>query len=370
MKVTYNWLKDFVNIKLAPGELAEKLTMAGLEVVSLKESGGDFVFEIEITSNRPDWLSILGVAREISSLTGSKLKTAKHQEVKIKTKNTQPVEISIADKKDCPFYSAMVIRDVKVAPSPEWLKKRLELLGCRSVNNIVDITNYILFELGQPLHAFDLDKLSQQSINVRRARPGERIITIDGQQKTLGHEILVIANKNKPVAIAGVMGGKETEVTDSTSSILLESAVFNPAIVRRSRQKLGLQSESSYRFERGVDSEVTRSAVLSALELIQALAFGNPCAYKSLGAVKLVKSAVRLEMAYVSRVLGIKISIFKIKQILTGSTAHPTRPSAKLSAAMSTAKMSRSSPARELVAARRLRAPAWVVRRSPPAIPG
>ena len=318
MKVTYSWLKDFVNIKLAPRELAQRLTMAGLEVVSLEELNGDFIFEIEITSNRPDWLSILGVAREISSLTSSKLKTAKPQGLKIRAKAIKPVEISVVDKKDCPFYSAMVISNVKVAPSPEWLKKRLESLGCRSVNNIVDITNYILFELGQPLHAFDLDKLDQWSIIVRRAKPGERITTIDAQQRMLDQDILVIADKNKPVAIAGVMGGKDTEVTDKTSNILLESAVFNPMLVRRSGQKLGLQSDSAYRFERGVDLEIARTATLSALELIRALACGEPGAYKSLGVLKSVKPAIKLEMAYVFRVLGIKIPVLKAKQILTG----------------------------------------------------
>ncbi len=318
MKVTYSWLKDFVNIKLAPRELAEKLTMAGLEVVSLEELSGDFILEIEITSNRPDWLSILGIAREISAITGSKLKTIKPAGLKIKTGGIPPVEISVTDKKDCPFYSAMIIRDVKVASSPEWLKKRLESLGCRSVNNIVDITNYILFELGQPLHAFDLDKLGQSSINVRRGRTDEKITTIDGQQKILDHGILVIADKNKPVAIAGVMGGKETEVTSNTTNILLESAVFNPILVRKSRQKLGLQSESSYRFERGVDLEIARNAPFSALELIHRLALGKPCAYKSLGTFKSAKSAIKLELAYVSRVLGISIPMAKIKQILTG----------------------------------------------------
>jgi phenylalanyl-tRNA synthetase beta chain len=325
VKVTYSWLKDFVNIKLAPKELAEKLTMAGLEVVSLEQlglpacrTGRDFVFEIEITSNRPDWLSILGVAREISAITGSKLKAVKPQGLKIKTKDRQPVKISVADKKDCPFYSAMIIRDVKVAPSPEWLKQRLESLGCRSVNNIVDITNYILFELGQPLHAFDLDKLGQQSINVRRGRPDEKITTIDGQQRMLDHEILVIADNHKPVAIAGVMGGKETEVTLNTSNILLESAVFNPILVRRSRQKLGLQSESAYRFERGVDLEISKTAVLFAKGLICALAFGKPCGYKSFGVSKSIKTVIKLDMAYVFNILGVTISLLKIKQILSG----------------------------------------------------
>lgn len=318
MKVTYSWLKDFVDIKLPPKELAEKLTMAGLEVVSIEKREGDFVFEIEITSNRPDWLSVLGVAREISSLAGLKLKQAKPQESRIKSVAQGLVKISIADKKDCPFYSATIIRDVKVKPSPGWLKKRLESLGCRSVNNIVDITNYILFELGQPLHAFDLDKLGQQFIYVRRAREGESIITIDGEQKILDHEILVIADKNKPVAIAGVMGGKETEVGFETSNILLESAVFNPILVRRSKQRLGLQSESAYRFERGVDPEVARRAPLFALDLMRELALGKPCAYKSMGAVKSTKPAIRLRVSYVARVLGINVPVSKIKQILIG----------------------------------------------------
>ena len=325
MKVTYNWLKEFVNIKLSPKELAEKLTMAGLEVVSLEElgspvcrTGRDFVFEIEITSNRPDWLSILGVAREISAITGLRLKIIKPQELKIKAKDLQQVKVSVADKKDCPFYSAMIIRDVKVGPSPEWLKEKLESLGCRSVNNIVDITNYILFELGQPLHAFDLDKLAQQSIHVRRASPDEKIITIDGQQRILDHEILVIADNHKPVAIAGVMGGKETEVTLSTSNILLESAVFNPVLVRRSKQKLGLQSESAYRFERGVDLVIARSAALFAKGLICALASGKPSGYKSLGVAKPISAMIKLDVAYVSRILGAPISLLKVKQILNG----------------------------------------------------
>ncbi|MCK9431130.1 MAG: phenylalanine--tRNA ligase subunit beta [Candidatus Omnitrophica bacterium] len=323
MKVAYSWLKDFVDIKISPKELADKLTMAGLEVVSLEELGKpacpvgrDFVFEIEITSNRPDWLSILGVAREISAITGSRLKLAKSPTVKLK--GLKPVEISVAESTDCPFYSAMIIRGVKVAPSPEWLKKRLEALGCRSVNNIVDITNYVLFESGQPLHAFDLDKLSQQAIHVRRARPNESITIIDGQQKILDNEILVIADKNRAVAIAGVMGGKDTEVTEATCNILLESAVFNPIVVRRVRQKLGLQSESAYRFERGVDLENAQSATFSALKLISVLAFGKPYAYKSLRSIRPAKSAINLEMDYISRVLGVSLSVLKVKQILSG----------------------------------------------------
>ncbi len=316
MKVTYSWLKDFVDLKIPPQELAEKLTMSGLEVVSLEEAGGDFVFEIEITSNRPDWLSVIGIAREAGAICGLKLKTPNFKETKIKTQKNLPLKISVSNKTDCPFYSARVICDVKVGPSPDWLKKRLESLGCRSVNNIVDITNYILFETGQPLHAFDLDTLGQREINIRRAGKDEKIITIDGQEKVLGAEVLVIADKNKPVAIAGIMGGKVTEVTLKTRNILLEAAVFNPILVRRAKQKLGLQSESAYRFERGVDLEAAKIASIAAQELILKLASGRPCAYKSVGVLKSANPVINLDPAYVNKVLGLTITVIKVKQIL------------------------------------------------------
>lgn len=318
MKVTYNWLKDFVDLKISPAALAQKLTMAGLEVVSLEEINGDFVFEIEITSNRPDWLSVLGIAREVSAITGSKLKTTSLKETKIKAKDCCPVKISVSDKSDCPFYSGRVICDVLVGPSPDWLKKRLESLGCRSVNNVVDITNYVLFQTGQPLHAFDLDALNQKEINVRRAKTNEKIATIDAQQIILSPEILVIADKDRPVAIAGIMGGKDTEVSFKTKNILLESAVFNPILVRRAKQKLGLGSESAYRFERGVDCQTAKTASITAQELILKIAFGKPCAYKGIGAFKSANPIINLDLAYVNKMLGVNIPIAKIKQILNG----------------------------------------------------
>jgi len=325
MKVTYNWLRDFLNIKISPKELAEKLTMAGLEVVSLEEAGGpacragrDFVFEIEITSNRPDWLSILGVAREICAVTGEKLKTPTFKEPKIKAGELKPVKISISDRKDCPFYSARAICEVRVGPSPLWIKERLELLGCRSVNNIVDITNYILFELGHPLHAFDLDLLAGREIVVRRAKTGEKMVTLDNQPRLLGNDILIIADKDRPQAIAGIIGGKDTEVTVKTRNILLESAVFNPVLVRRARQKLGLQSESAYRFERGVNLETARIASLAAQELICKLASGKPSGYKSSASTKPSGVLINLEPEYVNRILGANIPALKIKKILNG----------------------------------------------------
>ncbi|MFA6130340.1 MAG: phenylalanine--tRNA ligase subunit beta [Candidatus Omnitrophota bacterium] len=307
-----------MNIKISPKELAEKLTMAGLEVVSLEQAGRDFVFEIEITSNRPDWLSVLGVAREIGAVTGEKLKIPTFKEPKIKAEELKPVKISILDKKDCLFYSARIICEVRVGPSPLWLKERLELLGCRSVNNIVDITNYILFELGHPLHAFDLDLLAGKEIVVRRAKAGEKMVTLDNQPRLLGNDILIIADKDKPQAIAGIMGGKDAEVTAKTRNILLESAVFNPVLVRRARQKLGLQSESAYRFERGVNLETAKIASLAAQELICKLASGKPCGYKSSASPKPSGALINLEPEYVNRILGANIPALKIKKILNG----------------------------------------------------
>lgn len=316
MKVTYNWLKDFVDIKIPPRALADKLTMAGLEVTSLEEKDGDFVFEIEITSNRPDWLGVLGIAREIAAITGKKLKIPKESACPPVVTSGHYFSIEIEDKKDCPLYTAKIICDVKVDKSPDWLKKRLELIGCRSVNNIVDITNYVLFESGQPLHAFDLDKLTPGRIVVRRAAKGEKITTIDAQEKILDPGILVISDKEKAVAIAGVMGGKDTEVSQSTRNILLEAAVFNPIVVRSGRQRLGLQSDSSYRFERGVNKEIVASTSMRAARLIQEVAGGKCVLAISSRDSKVKIKPVILKTQNVNRILGLNLTASKINKIL------------------------------------------------------
>ena len=315
MKITYNWLKDFVEIKIPARALAEKLTMAGLEVTALEEQGGDFVFEIEITSNRPDWLSVVGIAREVAAITGEKIKETKIQILKQKLQES--LNIKIEDKKDCSLYTGKIIRNVNVGASPKWLKERLELIGCRSVNNIVDITNYVLFETGEPLHAFDSDKLAGKAIIVRRAKKDEKIITIDATERTLDPDVLVIADEAKPVAIAGIMGGKDSEVSFNTKNILLEAAIFNPVITRRSRQKLALQTDSSYRFERGIDAQTVQNASWRAVQLIQELASGEFMVTKAAGLAAIKKKTIRLNAAVVSKILGVVIPATKIKNILT-----------------------------------------------------
>lgn len=335
MRVTYNWLKDFVEIKIAPKALADKLTMAGLEVTALEERQGDFVFEIEVTSNRPDCLSVMGIAREVAAITDKKLKfgsrasgLGSRASCEHRTPNSEHrnLEIKIEDKRDCPLYTGKIIKDVKVGPSPEWLKKRLELVGSHSVNNIVDITNYVLFTYGEPLHAFDWDRLfrhqdtntprRQLQIMIRRAKDEEKIATIDGEERILDSGILVIADNEKSVAIAGVMGGKDTEVTEATKNILLEAAIFNPIVVRHGRQKLGLQSESSYRFERGIDLEIVEKSSWQAVKLIQELAGGRCALAKTSGLPKTKKKNIQLNVAIVNKTLGINIAPLKIRKIL------------------------------------------------------
>lgn len=319
MRVTYDWLKDFVEIKIPPKALADKLTMAGLEVTTFEECDGDFIFELEVTSNRPDLLSVIGIAREVAAITNSKLKVSEHKSTRAQTaQHPTPFSIENKDKNDCPLYTAKIIRGVKVGPAPAWMRKRLELIGCRSVNNVVDITNYILFTWGESLHAFDFDKLDSDTIVVRRGEFNEAIITIDAEQRLLTTDILVIADKQKPVAIAGIMGGKDTEVTESTKNILLEAAVFNPLIIRRARQKLGVQTDSSYRFERGIDFETVERASFEAAKLISEIAGGNCVLSKSSPKARPNCRMVNLNVLTVSKVLGAGIKAQKIKKILTG----------------------------------------------------
>lgn len=322
MKVTYRWLKDFVDITLPPDKLAGKLTMAGLEVEEIEEKDGDFVYTIEVTSNRPDWLSVLGIAREVAAITGKKLKAPAAG--KILAAGKENVSVEIEDTDDCPLYTARVIRGVRVGPSPEWMRRRLEFVGVRPVNNIVDITNYVLFERGEPLHAFDLAKIGP-NVLVRRAKAGEKITAIDGKEYALHPEVLVITDTKRPVAIAGVMGGKDTEVTGSTHDVLLEAALFDPILVRRGRQKLGLQSEASYRFERGIDPLAPDAASLRAARLMEELCCGDISGMKRAGSAVERARTISLDMDKVCRVLGAEISSGQAKKILValgfGATA-------------------------------------------------
>ena len=275
MKISYNWLRELCQITLGPKELAERLTMAGMAVDSVDRIGDDHVLDFDMLSNRPDLLSHAGVARE----TALVCETALTLPVAAVKEDSQPAskacEITIQDPALCPRYTARVIRGVRVGPSPKWLVSRLESIGQRSVNNIADISNYVMFEMGQPTHAFDLNKLHGNQIVVRRSRPNEEITTLDGMTRELSPEMLVIADADRAVAVGGVMGGEDTEISSATTDVLLESAYFNPASVRQTARALGLDTEASYRFERGADPEAQPFAADRVAQLIQEIAGGT-----------------------------------------------------------------------------------------------
>jgi phenylalanyl-tRNA synthetase beta chain len=275
MDISYNWLRELTDVVAGPRELAERLTMAGLAVDAVHEAGDDFILEFDLTSNRPDCLSHLGIARETAALTGGTVRLTASDVQRAEGTAESFTSVDIEDVELCPRYAARVVRGVRIAPSPQWLTQRLQAIGQRPINNVADITNFVMHELGQPLHAFDLAKLAEHRIVVRRARAGERLKTLDGVERQLDERMLVIADAARAVAVAGVMGGAETEISDATTDVLVESAYFDPQTVRRTSKVLGLQTDASYRFERGVDYEGVRRAQNRCVALICDIAGGT-----------------------------------------------------------------------------------------------
>lgn len=276
MKLSLQWLKQYATVRLTPQQIAERLTLAGLEVTDRRvrqDPEADVIFECEVTPNRPDWLSYVGVARELAAITGGTFRPP--ATVPLRHGTGHRPTITIQDRKACRRYVGMLIDGVAVGPSPAWLRDRLAAVGVRSINNVVDVTNFVLFEMGQPLHAFAADRLAKGRIVVRRATPGETLVTIDGTGRALDPSVLVIADAERPIAVAGIMGGKATEVGPATRRVLLESAWFDPLVIRRASRKLGLASDSSYRFERGVDLEQAAAAARRAAALIVEIAGGQ-----------------------------------------------------------------------------------------------
>lgn len=316
MKISYNWLREYVDVKNSAIAVAQWLTMAGLEVTSLEEKPKDAVLEIEVTTNRPDWLSIIGVAREVSAITGKRLRLPKVPNILPVATRDRQIKVEIDDKPLCPRYTARVVDGVRVEPSPQWLKEHLETIGVRPINNVVDVTNFCLFELGQPMHAFDYDKLIGQTIIVRRAKKGEELITIDNTKRVLDGDMLIIADEKRPIAIAGVMGGLETEVNEGTKTILLESAYFDPISVRKTQRRLGLSTDSSYRFERGVDFEGVLFASNRAARLVAQVCNGKIGVLKEAGAKVTKTNSIKLSIDKVNRILNLELTPILVKKIL------------------------------------------------------
>lgn len=327
-KVPLEWLKEYVAIRLAPEALAQKLTMAGLEVTGVDTVDGGAVFNLEITPNRADCLSIIGIAREVAAITGARLKLplaqgaglrAQGKSRKPTAQSPQPranLSIRIEDRTGCLRYIGRLIDGVRIAPSPDWMQRRLIACGVRPINNIVDSTNYVLLEYGQPLHAFDFTRLADGTIVVRRAHAGESISMLDGTIKKLTAEMLVISDAKQPVAVAGVMGGVGSEVTAQTNCVLLESALFDPITVRRTSRALGLATESSYRFERGVDPVGVETASARAALLICQLAGGREHTAIDVGMKPPKRTVIALDTERVSRWLGMRLSPAMVRTTL------------------------------------------------------
>ncbi len=275
MLISYNWLRELTGTKLSPEEIRDRLTNVGLAVDAVEARGEDSVIDVEVPSNRGDCLSHLGIARELAVIEKSKVESPKSKVESVEGKTSEFASVEIRDPDLCPRYSARVVRGVKIGPSPEWLVKKLESIGQRPINNVADITNFVLHEFGQPLHAFDLAKLAEKSIVVRRATSGEMLKTLDGVERKLDSEMLVIADAQRAVAVGGVMGGEESEISDSTTDVLIESAYFNAASVRRTAKLLGLHTEASHRFERGTNPEGVLAALNRCVSLICELAGGK-----------------------------------------------------------------------------------------------
>jgi len=318
MKVLLEWLKDYVAAGSAE-ELARDLPLVGLNVEGIEAApnGAGTLVDFEITANRADLLSHYGIAREVSARTGKPLKAIEPAPKEASALASGAAQVEIAAPDLCHRYVALVFQNVRVQPSPDWLRRRLEACGLASINNIVDVTNYVLLELGHPTHAFDLDTLAEKKIIVRAPQAGEKLTTLDGVTRALKPHHLVIADARRPVALAGIMGGADTEISFQTRNVLLESAWFDPIITRRAAKELGLRTEASYRFERGMDVEAPLRAARRCAELFLELAGGELLA----GALDVYPRrwqapVVRLRKSEILRVLGEPIPDDTIERIL------------------------------------------------------
>jgi len=317
MRISLNWLRDYVAIEEPLPSLIDKLNLIGLLVEDWEEKDGDIILDIETYANRPDTLGHLGVAREIAAAFGLKLQKKSWTIVEGVEETSQLVNIQIRSEDLCRRYCGLIVDEVKVGPSPAWLKSRLEAVGLKSINNVVDVTNYVLMATSQPLHAFDYDKLKGKKIVVRRAEPGETLVTLEGEKILLTPEMLVIADADKPVALAGIIGGQYSAVSETTRRILIESAYFEPASVRQTSKKTGISTEASYRFERGADISFQAEAARMAASLLTQ--FGGKA---TKGVVDVYpqprkKTTVMLRHHRLSELLGVEIGPKFVVQTLT-----------------------------------------------------
>jgi phenylalanyl-tRNA synthetase beta chain len=329
MKVSYNWLKDFVDVAPSPEEVASRLALSGTNIASIEHGAHGAIIDAEITSNRPDCLGMLGIAREVGAIyrLPVKLNSPKPAEsAAVRAGDSLKVKIEAQDL--CGRFTARVIRGVKIQPSPKWLKDRLEATGTASISNVVDSSNYVMLELGHPLHTFDYDLVRDHSIVVRRAKPGEKMKTLDGVERTFDPNICMVSDGDgsRPVGIGGIMGGAETEISFSTKNVLIECAWFEPIPVRRAARSLRLHTEASTRFGRGADPEMAEFASRRAAELILQLAGGELLT----GVVdvypgKRAAKKITITRAELLRIMGADVPDKELEAILSALGFSPVR---------------------------------------------
>ncbi|QDV72407.1 phenylalanine--tRNA ligase subunit beta [Botrimarina mediterranea] len=324
MIVSTDWLADYVELPKSIEDLTERLTLAGLNLEEFHAVGDDTAIDLEVTSNRPDCLGHIGVAREIAVLFGAKLKKPQPQPAGRGRSTETQTSVTVSCPDLCPRYTARLIKGVKIGPSPAWLQDRLKTLGVATINNVVDVTNYVMMEIGQPLHAFDFAKLQGGKIIVRKAVADEPFMAINHKEYKLTGDEVVIADANRPVALGGVMGGADTEVSDATVDVLVEAADFAPLAIRAAARRHALHSPSSYRFERGVDPESIDWASRRCCELILELAGGE----LQEGVIDVNhqpnertfdegRDHIKLRWPSIERLLGIAIPADDVRKILT-----------------------------------------------------
>jgi phenylalanyl-tRNA synthetase beta chain len=327
MKIVYNWLKDFVDVAASPEELSSRLALSGTNIGGVENGPHGAVIDAEVSSNRPDCLAHYGIAREVAAIYRLPLKHVSPKPAEGAAKASEAVRVEIKSPELCGRYTARVIRGVKIQPSPKWMKDRLEASGVASVNNVVDVTNYVMLELGNPLHAFDYDKVRDHRIVVRRANPGEKMTTLDGIERHLESSMPLVSDGDGSRAIgSGVMGGGETEISFATKNILLECAWFEPVAIRRAARFLKLHTEASTRFGRGADPEMAELASRRAAELILQLAGGELLS----GVVdvypgKRAAKKIRLTRAEILRVMGADVPDKEVEASLGALGFAPLR---------------------------------------------
>ena len=328
MKVVYHWLKEFVDVTATPDELASRLALSGTNIGGVENGPHGAVIDAEVTSNRPDCLSHYGIAREVGAIYKLPLKHISPKPAEGPAKTSDSIQVEIQSPELCGRFTARVIRNVKIQPSPQWLKDRLAASGVASINNVVDVTNYVMLELGHPLHAFDYDKVRDHKIIVRKAKPSEKIRTLDGIERALDGNLAVVSDGDgvRAVGIGGIMGGADTEISFSTKTVLLECAWFEPVAIRRAARSLKLHTEASTRFGRGADPEMAEVASRRAAELILQLAGGELASgvadsYPG----KRVPRKIRLTRAEILRIMGADVPDKEVESALSALGFAPVR---------------------------------------------